>query len=194
MHILLQTLSMPHAMLLNRVESANPPQQPKKKRLTGPELEDYLLFQSPGNKRIMYENRHQHPLVKDMLYTDGVKLFAEEGGQGGAYWFLDMVASEIFPLLQELQKDPVSAHIELLVTEEDDDDNPLGYYGYGALGRIFVFKYNDTENYWKTRTNTPRMPLNADAEHIGSTDMQTGKWEFVIEGNVLMLRGELGKH
>ena len=77
MHILLQTLSMPHAMLLNRVESANPPQQPKKKRLTGPELEDYLLFQSPGNKRIMYENRHQHPLVKDMLYTDGVKLACE---------------------------------------------------------------------------------------------------------------------
>jgi hypothetical protein len=44
------------------------------------------------------EQWYHHPLRREMLYTDGVKFFAEHAG-GGAYWFLDIVATEIFPLL-----------------------------------------------------------------------------------------------
>ena len=33
-----------------------------------------------------------------MIYTDGVKFFAEEGGEHGAYWFLDLVATEVLPM------------------------------------------------------------------------------------------------
>ena len=37
-----------------------------------------------------------NPFVPKMLHTDGVEYFCREGG---AYWFLDIVATEIFPLL-----------------------------------------------------------------------------------------------
>lgn len=39
----------------------------------------------------------KHPFNREFLYTDGVKFFAENAG-GGAYWFLDIVATEIFQL------------------------------------------------------------------------------------------------
>jgi hypothetical protein len=38
---------------------------------------------------------HKHWLGK-MLYTDGVQYFAEHAGHG-AYWFLDIVATELHP-------------------------------------------------------------------------------------------------
>ena len=41
---------------------------------------------------------YRHWLVKRLLYTEGVQFFAEQGGQDGAYWFLDIVATEFFPL------------------------------------------------------------------------------------------------
>lgn len=41
----------------------------------------------------------RHMLVRAMLYTEGVQFFAENGGVHGAYWFLDIVATEFFPLL-----------------------------------------------------------------------------------------------
>lgn len=37
---------------------------------------------------------YRHPLARDLLYTDGAKLFAE---MAGAFWFLDIVATEILP-------------------------------------------------------------------------------------------------
>lgn len=37
---------------------------------------------------------YRHPFARDFLYTDGAKLFAE---MAGAYWFLDIVATEILP-------------------------------------------------------------------------------------------------
>lgn len=39
------------------------------------------------------ENWHRHTLNRHMLVTDGVKYFAETAG---CYWFLDIVATEIF--------------------------------------------------------------------------------------------------
>jgi hypothetical protein len=41
------------------------------------------------------EHWYRHPLARACLYTDGAKLFAE---MAGAYWFLDIVATEILPL------------------------------------------------------------------------------------------------
>jgi hypothetical protein len=43
------------------------------------------------------EQWHRHGLNRNMLYTDGAQYFAENAG-GGAYWFLDIVATEIFAL------------------------------------------------------------------------------------------------
>lgn len=43
------------------------------------------------------EKWYRHALVRSMLYTDGVQYFAENAGDG-AYWFLDIVATEIYPL------------------------------------------------------------------------------------------------
>lgn len=42
---------------------------------------------------------YRHSLNRNMLFTDGVACFAENAG-GGAYWFLDIVATEIFYLLE----------------------------------------------------------------------------------------------
>lgn len=69
----------------------------------------------------------RHNLNRNMLYTDGVKFFAENAG-GGAYWFLDIVATEIFPLL----KNEAFIDIRLLVggreariTADDGNGNAL---------------------------------------------------------------------
>lgn len=40
---------------------------------------------------------HRYALNKKMLFTDGVHLFAEHAG-GGAYWFLDIMATELMDL------------------------------------------------------------------------------------------------
>ncbi|NOU22268.1 MAG: helicase [Methyloglobulus sp.] len=42
---------------------------------------------------------YRHMLVRDMLYTDGVQCFAENGGSQGAYWFIDIIATEYWRLL-----------------------------------------------------------------------------------------------
>lgn len=46
------------------------------------------------------EHWFRHAFVRAMTYTDGVRFFAEQGGAQGAYWFLDIVATEYFPHLQ----------------------------------------------------------------------------------------------
>lgn len=38
--------------------------------------------------------------AKDMVHTDGVQYFADNAGNG-AYWFLDIIATEAFPLLKK---------------------------------------------------------------------------------------------
>ncbi|MDD2762319.1 MAG: hypothetical protein PHH11_18725 [Methylomonas sp.] len=45
------------------------------------------------------EQWYRHSLNKRMLYTDGVRYFAKNGGELGAYWLLDNTALEICPLL-----------------------------------------------------------------------------------------------
>ncbi len=43
---------------------------------------------------------YRHPLNRNMLYTDGVKYFADNAGNG-AYWFLDICATELYELQAE---------------------------------------------------------------------------------------------
>lgn len=40
------------------------------------------------------EQWYRHPLNRRMLYTDGVKCFAEEAGNG-AFWLLDVMVTEV---------------------------------------------------------------------------------------------------
>jgi hypothetical protein len=70
------------------------------------------------------ETWFRHSLVRAMLYTEGVQYFAEAGGTQGAYWFLDVVATEFYPLLR---KEPF-LHIVLTVQDRQatirtDDGN-----------------------------------------------------------------------
>ena len=44
------------------------------------------------------ETWHRHWLQRNLLYTDGVRFFEQNAG-GGAGWFIDIVATEIFGLL-----------------------------------------------------------------------------------------------
>lgn len=64
-------------------------------RLTSDELDDAL-----GHFYGTVE-WYRHVLVPEMLYTEGVHYFAEMGGYHGAYWFLDIVATEYWPMLKK---------------------------------------------------------------------------------------------
>lgn len=71
-----------------------------------------------------YYYRH---LLSRMKYTDGVKFFAENAG-GGAYWFLDIVGTE----LMEIQKSEPFISIKLnvqdnkaVITASDGNDKKL---------------------------------------------------------------------
>lgn len=80
------------------------------------------------------ENYYFHNMVQKMHYTDGVRHFAQNAG-GGAYWFLDEIAFEIFPLhvsqpfmLIELQVKDTSANI--MVSDGDNHEVFTKHIGY----------------------------------------------------------------
>jgi hypothetical protein len=56
----------------------------------------------------------RHPFNSNLLYTDGVKFFAEHCGNG-AYWFLDIIATE----LADLQETEDFLTIDLVVKAEE---------------------------------------------------------------------------
>lgn len=73
------------------------------------------------------EQWHRHGLNRHMLYTDGVEYFAEHAG-GGAYWFLDIVATEIFGMQKQhpfMTVKLVSESNKPTVIVEDGNDNVL---------------------------------------------------------------------
>ncbi len=55
------------------------------------------------------ENWYKHPLSLTMKYTEGVRAFAQAAG---AYWLLDIIATEVMPLTKT--EDFLS--VELIVT------------------------------------------------------------------------------
>ena len=72
------------------------------------------------------EYYYRHVLSR-MKYTDGVKFFAENAG-GGAYWFLDIVGTEVM----EIKKSRPFISIKLIaknskadITATDGNDNAL---------------------------------------------------------------------
>lgn len=73
--------------------SATTPAVPSR-RLSAGELESALHGFTGTTKWF------KHALNPAMLYTEGVQFFAQQGGQQGAYWFLDLVATEVYPLLE----------------------------------------------------------------------------------------------
>ena len=62
------------------------------------------------------EGYYFNPMYKWMIYTDGVKFFAENAG-GGAYWLLDIIGTEF----KELQKSERFVHTILWVKEGEAD-------------------------------------------------------------------------
>ena len=73
------------------------------------------------------EQWFRHPLSSNFLYTDGVKFFAEHCG-GGAYWFLDILATELSDL-QETE-DFMSITLDVVdssakITADDGNGNVL---------------------------------------------------------------------
>lgn len=86
---------------------------------------DTLDLQSNLSQFIGTEQYHFNPLYRWLKYTDGVKYFAENAG-GGAYWFLDIVGTELrelanfrgFLVIELLVND--SGNADIFVTDGDD--------------------------------------------------------------------------
>lgn len=128
------------------------------KRLTQDELASEL------SQFIGTEQWCRHAINRNLIYTDGVKFFAENGGDHGAYWFLDKVACEITPLLKR-QKEAfacitlrVNIQEEAIIIATDGNEASLAAYD------------------------------------IHYTDMQAGDWKFYLidDGThiTLLLPGE----
>jgi hypothetical protein len=63
--------------------------------------------------------------AKDMVHTDGVQYFADNAG---CYWFLDIIATEVFPLLKKEPFLSIKFWVnggEASITVEDGDLKPL---------------------------------------------------------------------
>lgn len=74
------------------------------------------------------ENWYRHPLVRDILYTDGAKFLAE---RAGAYWLLDEIAIALYTVPAvaaeafQLWKLAVNADRSAMLTCEDGDGNAV---------------------------------------------------------------------
>jgi len=98
------------------------------------------------------EKWYRHALNRNLIYTDGVKFLAENGGEQGAYWFIDKVACEIAPLLKS--KNERFGCINLCVGVIDKNQ-----------AMVLVTDGNDKQ---------------LAASHIHYTDMQSGDWKFYL--------------
>lgn len=73
------------------------------------------------------ETWFRHSLNRKMLYTEGVQFFAEKAGHG-AYWFLDIVATELMMLHKEepfLAITLASKDGKATITADDGNDRVL---------------------------------------------------------------------
>jgi hypothetical protein len=106
---------------------------------------------------------HYNRLYPKMNYTDGVRFFLHNAG-GGAYWFLDIIGTEIFPIHQR------GEDLVVIVLESKDGEALITANDGGKDGQ------------------EPKdlMP----PKHIRLTDCPEGEWKFYIENGVLSLPGE----
>ena len=73
------------------------------------------------------EQWFRHPLSSNFLYTDGVKFFAEHCG-GGAYWFLDILATELADLQEKEEFMSITLNVvdrSAKITADDGNGNVL---------------------------------------------------------------------
>jgi len=73
------------------------------------------------------EQWFRHPLSSNLLYTDGVKFFAEHCG-GGAYWFLDILATELADLQETEEFMSITLDVvdsSAKITADDGNGNVL---------------------------------------------------------------------
>ena len=73
------------------------------------------------------EQWFRHPLSSNFLYTDGVKFFAEHCG-GGAYWFLDILATELADLQEKEEFMSITLDVvdsSAKITADDGNGNVL---------------------------------------------------------------------
>ncbi len=71
------------------------------------------------------ESWYSHKLMHETVYTEGVKYFADHAG---AYWFLDIVDTELFPLQKEhgfLSITMTVANEQALITATDGNETTL---------------------------------------------------------------------
>jgi hypothetical protein len=102
-------------------------------RLTAEQLESELC-QYTGS-----EQWYRHGLNRQMLYTDGVQFFAESGGGQGAYWLLDIIATEYWPLLK---KEPF---LVVSVTVKDERAKIEVADGNGHVLKMRALAYTDLQ-------------------------------------------------
>ena len=73
------------------------------------------------------EQWFRHPLSSNFKYTDGVKFFAEHCG-GGAYWFLDILATELADLQEKEEFMSITLDVvdsSAKITADDGNGNVL---------------------------------------------------------------------
>ena len=98
------------------------------------------------------EQWYRHNLNRNLIYTDGVKFLAENGGEQGAYWFIDKVACEIAPLLKS--KNERFGFITLCV-------------GLTGANQAMILVTDGNDKQLATY-------------HIHFTDMLPGNWKFYL--------------
>lgn len=101
---------------------------------------------------------YRHPLNSEMFYTEGVQYFAEAGG---AYWLLDIIATEIFQLLRK------EAFISIRVDVKDGKAKITADDGGKGDGPVLLY-----------------------TRDIEYTDLPEGEWKFFLTNDVLLLPSE----
>lgn len=111
---------------------------------------------------ICTDKYYLNPLYRWLKYTDGVHFFVNNAG-GGAYWFLDIIGTE----LRNLASEEDFLAIDLSVV-------PAGDSSWNTA-QILVDDGNGNKLWHKS---------------IELTDCPVGVWKFFLQHGVLMLRSE----
>ena len=90
------------------------------RRLTSAELKGVLAYHTGSQEFFRYAL-----MRSSFIYTEGVRTFCEEGGNAGAYWFLDIVATEVLPAKQPFALITINVNAQAAVITGDDGDGNI---------------------------------------------------------------------
>ena len=120
-----------------------------------------LIFDFDAFTGSLNHYSHKLPMTPELRLTDGTKAFAEKMG---AYWLMDIVATEFLPLLSE--EDYI-----IFITVTVDDNN----------GAVIVGTDGDKGDG----------PVTLHTRNVKYTDLPTGfSFKFYLQDGVLMLPSE----